>query len=306
MYVPGNELRVIGDPTRFRTQLRLRIQSGSHVLAELVSVRERLAADYAHELTSPDGRWKRQERTDSLLSAVRRRQSKWIGASEDLVERYLGLAGVGYFDHLSPGPIPREWSGGLDWYEHVDQGLVDGLKEIQSRLPRSRQRRPPADSQIQAPELEVSGLLEPELLQAYLTRMSSVRTRRATSQAIGAAKELVEATLEGALHVLHEPAPRPRDDLLMTARRVQLAVRDRGLLVAPDAGGVQSTANWQTHLLALIQDLAEWRNDYGTGHGRRRLPAGLAPRHGRLAADAATSYVRFLVMTLDDLGLLSP
>jgi hypothetical protein len=303
--VPGDEIRVIGDPTRFRTQLRLRIQTGGHVLAELASVRERLAAEYAHESAPADGKLKREVRTDNLLSVVRKRQVKWIRSSEDLVERYLGVAGVDYFDYLKPGKAPAEWSAQLDWWERLDQSLVDALKELLSRVPRSRQRRSPADSLIQAPELEVSGLLEPELVQAYLSRMSSVRTRRATSQAIGAAKELVEATLEGVLHILNEPAPRPRDDLLGTAKRVQVALRDRGLLVAPDAQGIQSTANWQTHLLALIQDLAEWRNDYGTGHGHRKLPSGLAPRHGRLASDAALSYVRFLVVTLDDFGLLS-
>jgi hypothetical protein len=73
---------------------------------------------------------------------------------------------------------------------------------------------------------------------------------------------------------------------------------------APDPDGIETSDKFQAHLGGLLQDLDEWRNLYGTGHGRRKLPSGLASRHGRLAIDAAEAYVRFLVTTLDDIGLL--
>lgn len=51
---------------------------------------------------------------------------------------------------------------------------------------------------------------------------------------------------------------------------------------------------------------AEWRNAYGSGHGKPKFPPGLRPRHVRLAADAGETAIRFIATTMDDLALLAP
>jgi hypothetical protein len=59
-------------------------------------------------------------------------------------------------------------------------------------------------------------------------------------------------------------------------------------------------------LASLVTFLAEWRNEYGGGHGRPRYPPGLAIRHAQLATDAAEMCVRFIATTMDNLVLLAP
>ena len=73
---------------------------------------------------------------------------------------------------------------------------------------------------------------------------------------------------------------------------------------APDTTGRTTLHLFQTHQAGLLQALDEWRNLFGDGHGRTSFPHALATRHGRLAIDTAETYVRFLVTTLGDLGLL--
>jgi hypothetical protein len=155
---------------------------------------------------------------------------------------------------------------------------------------------------IRLDELEASSLLDPEVIEAFRQRMSQLGTLRTVSASIGAAKELVEAVHKAALGCLSEPPPKPRDDFLLTAKRVRVAL-DRKQ-PAPDANGSNTLLLFQTHQAGLLQDLDEWRNLFGDGHGRTSFPQALATRHGRLAIDIAETYVRFLVTTLGDLGLL--
>jgi hypothetical protein len=42
----------------------------------------------------------------------------------------------------------------------------------------------------------------------------------------------------------------------------------------------------------------ELRNDYGSGHGRPHRASGLTPRHARLAAQSADTWVRFVLDTM--------
>jgi hypothetical protein len=62
----------------------------------------------------------------------------------------------------------------------------------------------------------------------------------------------------------------------------------------------------QAALGSVVTFVAEWRNAYGSGHGKPRFPPGLRPRHARLAADAAETAIRFIATTMDDLALLAP
>jgi hypothetical protein len=62
----------------------------------------------------------------------------------------------------------------------------------------------------------------------------------------------------------------------------------------------------QAALASLVTFLAEWRNAYGRGHGRKKYPPGLKPRHARIAAGAVEICIRFIVTTMDDLERLPP
>jgi hypothetical protein len=94
-----------------------------------------------------------------------------------------------------------------------------------------------------------------------------------------------------------------RDELPVLMKKWRTAIGD---VAPPDSQGKATLDKAQAALANLVKFLAEWRNTYGRGHGRRQYPPGLSARHARLAADAAETCVRFIVTTMDDLQLLPP
>lgn len=82
--------------------------------------------------------------------------------------------------------------------------------------------------------------------------------------------------------------------------------KEIGTHAPPDPKGAGVLDNAQAALANLVTFLAQWRNKYGSGHGRAEYPPGLAARHARLAVDAAETCIRFIVTTMDDLQLLPP
>ncbi|MEV0877858.1 abortive infection family protein [Micromonospora echinofusca] len=127
--------------------------------------------------------------------------------------------------------------------------------------------------------------------------------------AIGAAKELVESTCKLVLHERGRTI-NPNMDLpaLVQAAAGVLYLHPAQHRSARDidhAGGHPDQAGeWVRlfgRLCAIPQDLANIRNrGWGTGHGGVTAPAGLAPRHARLAVTAATAWINFMLETLVD------
>jgi hypothetical protein len=150
-------------------------------------------------------------------------------------------------------------------------------------------------------ELESSGLIEPVVLKQFVKQMSTLNTPARRHYAIGAAKEITEATLRAALDRLQQPW-QPGDDLGTLAKRWRLAV---DALAPPDPLGADALKKALASLAGVITFLTEWRNKYGSGHGRPKY-APTSSRQARLAVDAAETVVRYISLTMDDLELLPP
>jgi Abortive infection C-terminus len=185
--------------------------------------------------------------------------------------------------------------GGTTWLRKA----IDELLQMQAALGVQRAIAPSPPAPTRFAELLASGLVDARIVNDHAKSMKTpLRTPKQLSDAIGAAKELTEATLRGALDQLDKP-PRSRDDLptLMKAWREAIGQ------AAPSRGGADVLAR---ALNTQVAFLAEWRNRYGRGHGRTRYPAGVKTRHARLAVDTAETCIRFIVTTMDDLQLLPP
>jgi len=114
--------------------------------------------------------------------------------------------------------------------------------------------------------------------------------------AIGTAKEFVETVCKTILSERGISA-KDIDDF---PRLVRAAIKE--LRLAPDdipdrAKAVDTIRVLLQNLATVSNGLAELRNPYGTGHGKRAGEKGLQARHARLAVGAATTLAVFLFET---------
>lgn len=114
--------------------------------------------------------------------------------------------------------------------------------------------------------------------------------------AIGTAKELVEGVCKTIL-TNHSIKYAKNDDLpkimKLTAKALKLSRDD-----VPDQRPAADTIKRiLSNFASIVQNIAELRNNYGTGHGKASHTIGLSPRHARLASGAATTLVTFLIET---------
>jgi hypothetical protein len=113
--------------------------------------------------------------------------------------------------------------------------------------------------------------------------------------AIGAAKELIESTAKVVMHERGLDVD-DRDDVPALVKK---ATRSLDLSPGPEAN--DAVRRILGGLSSIAIGTAELRNrGYGRGHGPRAAPAGLSPRHARLAVGAATVWCQLLLDTLDD------
>ena len=117
--------------------------------------------------------------------------------------------------------------------------------------------------------------------------------------AISSAKSLIEATCKHVLEALGEIVD-DKADVPALVKSVQKALKAHPETIAPTAKGRDTIVRTLSSLSQVAIGIAELRNEYGADHGRTRPSTGLGPRHARLAADAARTYCRFLLLTLED------
>jgi len=189
----------------------------------------------------------------------------------------------------------------IAWVEPWLRKSLDELEALRAKLG-VRRGVTAAPPPYRFAELEASGLVDQEVIAGHMRDMANPRTPKQLADAIGASKELAEATLRGALDRLGEPW-RDTDEVGVLMRKWRQRVEQ---LAPPDPAGRGSLDAAQAALANLLRFLAEWRNAYGSGHGRPRYPRGLSVRHARLAVDSAETAIRFIATTMDDLAMLPP
>ena len=287
--------RVYGDPTRYKVTLRRHIARGRDLLDRLEGLRRVIEArDYP---------------STSLMAYLH--EAEWT----DDVERWRGTVGRAVHRHLADKAdallptLTSAWPPATGKPRHarrigwVEPWLHEALQELESLLEQlgiSRNVASVSPPSAQFAELIASGLVDRQVIDACAKDMQNPRTPKQLADAIGAAKELTEATLRAALDRLGQQWS-PRDDMnqLMKSWR-----RRVDAIAAPDPSTHKTLDNALAALGNVVTFVAAWRNAYGRGHGRARYPSGLRPRHARLAVDGAETAIRFIVTTMDDMAVL--
>jgi hypothetical protein len=114
--------------------------------------------------------------------------------------------------------------------------------------------------------------------------------------AIGTAKDLVETCCKSILAKRGVELSRKADLPELT----KLVAKELNLVpegISDQARGSETIRLILRNLSAIPQYIAELRGLYGSGHGRDGKHRGLEPRHARLAAAAAITFVDFVTET---------
>ena len=131
-----------------------------------------------------------------------------------------------------------------------------------------------------------------EYMKAQIDIMFAAREANPT-EAIGKAKELVESCCKSILEENNQPYDRKWD----TGKLVRETMASLNIS-ASDINENQRAGNTVKQILgsltAVVQELAELRNSYGSGHGKSDSYKGLSPRHSKLAVGASATLVEYL------------
>lgn len=115
-------------------------------------------------------------------------------------------------------------------------------------------------------------------------------------QAIGVAKELIETACKSIFTSRQEEYNKNWDlSKLMreTTKLLKLTPDD----ISNEAKAAKSIRQILGSLSAVVQGIAEVRNEYGSGHGKDSQFKGLQPRHAKLAVGAASTLAIYLLET---------
>lgn len=151
---------------------------------------------------------------------------------------------------------------------------------------------------VALPEGVLANLPDVSSIRYHLDRLAAT-TQADPEAAIGAAKELIESTAKLTLDALGQPWS-DTSDLPELVRQAQKALALHPEVIAPDVKGATYIKGILGGLTAVAVGVAQLRNLYGTGHGKRSRHTGIRPRHAHLAVGAATVYCRMMLETLDD------
>lgn len=229
------------------------------------------------------------EAADPTTSGVRRLEAdafhrKIDFTSVEQVERYLRViehvlddhAGEGEFERSRRDPLLRTLRrSGIDLDERGRLHLIVG---------------PVAFAGADIPSASD--------IQLHIDRLA--RLDQEPEEIIGAAKELVEATVKYVLFETDGAVPEDVDVPALTKLALS-RLKLHPTAVAPTSGGATVIIRVLGGLAQIGPGLAELRNlGYGTGHGRGARIKGLKRRHADLAARSAIAFSAFVLATLQD------
>jgi abortive infection Abi-like protein len=152
------------------------------------------------------------------------------------------------------------------------------------------------------PHLRELGLIEDAVLDGYLNTMRTRRTVAQRRAAIGAAKELVEATMKGAIHYADPAATGfEKDEMPQLWKRLRTLIQEDPV-ADPALGGKDiGVAKTLGGMINVITGIAETRNKVGTGHGNPAAPKRLQESHVLLVIDSGHTITRFITSRLNEL-----
>lgn len=196
-----------------------------------------------------------------------------VQPDRDLAKRVVALLN----DFLAP-----------DGWTLAEQSTISGRPiYVPRRLTNSRHA-------IEAAQ-NAAAVIDEDYIHRQVNRMTAA-VEHDPDLAIGTAKELIESVCHTILAERGKPVEH-KPDLLPLVRRTQEELQLVPDGIADDVKGAKCIKSLLGNLAVIVQNLAELRNLYGTGHGKAGSRRGLVGRHARLTVGAATTLAVFLFET---------
>lgn len=137
------------------------------------------------------------------------------------------------------------------------------------------------------------GIISDPVLDGYLAQMRARRTKSQLSAAIGAAKEVVEASIKHLANARGLPSLGNNASLADWWRLLEPTLESAKIAKALGSKDVGLVKLLKAQVNTIIS-LGELRNKVGTGHGKSEHPAGLTSAHALYAVDTAHTLTRYL------------
>lgn len=140
---------------------------------------------------------------------------------------------------------------------------------------------------------EIRNIFNADYVSHQITLMESA-IESSPYQAIGVAKELIETACKS----IFKDRQKDYDKNWELSRLMRETTKLLKLTpdnISDEAKAAKSIRQILGSLSAIVQGIAEVRNDYGSGHGKDSNFKGLQPRHAKLAVGAASTLAQYLL-----------
>jgi len=117
--------------------------------------------------------------------------------------------------------------------------------------------------------------------------------------AIGSAKELVESVAKMVLHHFGQPTDKDRETFSQLVGRALGALDLKAEKINDASVAAEASRKVLGSLAGIAGGMAEIRNAFGTGHGRRHA-SGITVRHARLMVGSAATLCQFMISTYEE------
>ncbi|MFF6882631.1 abortive infection family protein [Streptomyces sp. NPDC012421] len=282
------------------TKLRRFIRQGQERLEGIDALLRRLGVE---SLNTADLTFEDSMRAifDEAKNHAIEKARKWVADVDEYAKGYL-LEDVRRRVTRHPDGL-----GGEELEDHIDNARIAIHSRIESMKQLIGEASPtPAGAERDATggwtHLRELGLIEDAVLDGYLSTMRSRRTVAQRRAAIGAAKELVEAAMKGAIHYADPAATGfEKDEMPQLWKRLRTLVQEDPTADPALGGRDIGVAKTISGMNNVITGIAETRNKVGTGHGNPAAPKKLQESHVLLVIDSAHTMTRFITSRLNEL-----
>lgn len=213
-------------------------------------------------------------------------------SEESLVQKLL-FALLEHYEIYFQYEYDREYDKGNSYYKQYDSEMAALYKRCREYRDREQAKESPFDSQIEY----IRSKFTSDYMYDEIDLLLQMRTSNPT-EAIGKAKELVESCCKTILEH-YDITPEKKWDVGRLSKETARVLDIDGDKIAGEDDESRIVKKILGSLQGLVGGLSEFRNNYGSGHGKGDSFTPLPARHAKLATGSAITLVEYYWETFE-------